>query len=207
MSAANGTWTISGRPWHRLPGVVCLGGLPRQESLAIPERHLGLVTAEEHALSPAYMQELAESMERHLDLDALLKLMRPINEPDQTAAPVTEPLTRVRLGVARDQAFCFYYPENFAYLQRFGAELVPFSPLHDSRLPEDLDGLYLGGGYPEVFARELSANISMRTSISKMAAAGLPIYARMRRLDVSEPRPDHSDRAEHPDGRSVAPGS
>ncbi len=160
----------------QVPGVVCLGGLPRQESLAIPERHLGLVTAEEHALSPAYLQELAESMERHLDLDALLKLMRPISDIDQTAAPVTEPLTRVRLGVARDQAFCFYYPENFAYLQRFGAELVPFSPLHDSRLPEDLNGLYLGGGYPEVFSRELTANKAMRNSISKMAADGLPIY-------------------------------
>jgi len=161
----------------QVQGVVCLGGLPRQESLAIPERHLGLVTAAEHALTPAYLQELAEIMERHLDMQALLELMRPIPEVEQTAIPESEPLTRVRLGVARDQAFCFYYPENFIYLQRFGAELVPFSPLHDPCLPDDLNGLYLGGGYPEVFARELSANTAMRTGIAKMAAAGLPIYA------------------------------
>jgi cobyrinic acid a,c-diamide synthase len=161
----------------QVPGVVCLGGLPRQESLAIPERHLGLVTADEHGLSPAYFQELAEIMERHLDLEVLLKLMQPLYDIDQTADPEPEPAGRVRLGVARDQAFCFYYAENFYYLRRFGAELIPFSPLHDSHLPEDLDGLYVGGGYPEVFARELGANTTMRTGISTLAANGLPIYA------------------------------
>lgn len=160
----------------QVPGVACLGGLPRQESLAIPERHLGLVTAAEHPLTGTYLQELAEMMERHLELEALLRLMPVI--PPAEAEPVseTEQAPRVRLGVARDQAFCFYYPENFAYLEQFGAELVPFSPLQDTRLPDNLDGLYLGGGYPEVFARQLSANSGMLHDVQVMAAAGLPVY-------------------------------
>ena len=160
----------------QVPGVVCLGGLPRQESLAIPERHLGLVTAAEHPLTESYFQELAETMEKHLDLEVLLEMMPIIPQVEAKADPAPELTARVRLGVARDQAFCFYYPENFAYLRRFGAELVPFSPLHDVRLPDNLDGLYLGGGYPEVFARELSANSEILNTIKEMAVAGLPVY-------------------------------
>jgi cobyrinic acid a,c-diamide synthase len=158
-----------------LAGVTCLGGLPREQSLAIPERHLGLVTSEEHPLTEAYLLQLADVMEAHLDLEALLALM-PSVALGEKAVPEPEILPRVRLGVARDQAFCFYYPENFRYLSRFGAELVPFSPLQDARLPENLDGLYLGGGYPEIFARELAANTEMRNTIKEMALAGLPIY-------------------------------
>jgi cobyrinic acid a,c-diamide synthase len=160
----------------QVPGVVCLGGLPRQEALTIPERHLGLVTSEEHPLTATYLQELAETVEKHLDLEALLNLMPLIPPAEAEAVPEAEPTARIRLGVARDQAFCFYYPENFAYLKKFGAELVPFSPLHDPRLPDNLDGLYLGGGYPEVFARQLSANREMINKINKMASAGLPVY-------------------------------
>ncbi len=105
--------------------------------------------------------------------------------------PMTAVLPQVRLGVARDQAFCFYYPENFTYLTQFGAELVPFSPLHDPVLPDDLDGLYLGGGYPEVFAEELSANAGMLNSIQEMAVAGSAHLCRVRRFNVSEPGAYH----------------
>jgi cobyrinic acid a,c-diamide synthase len=160
----------------QLRGRRCLGGLPRNEALAIPERHLGLVTSEEHPLTPAYLQELADFLEEHLDLDALWDLMPLVSQEEE--APITsrgkKPL--VRLGVARDEAFCFYYEENFRYLRQFGAELLLFSPLHDARLPDNLDGLYVGGGYPEVFAERLAANAGMRTSIKEMAVAGLPIY-------------------------------
>jgi cobyrinic acid a,c-diamide synthase len=172
----------SGRHLHYLQqamtqvvGVTCLGGLPREQSLAIPERHLGLVTSEEHPLTPAYLAQLADVMEAHLDLEALLAIMAPVTLGEEAVAE-SEIWPDVRLGVARDQAFCFYYQENFRYLSRFGAELVPFSPLHDARLPEGLDGLYLGGGYPELFAKELAANTGMRKSIKEMALAGLPIY-------------------------------
>jgi cobyrinic acid a,c-diamide synthase len=160
----------------QVSGVRVLGGLPRQQSLAIPERHLGLVTSEEYPLTPVYFQQLAEMMETHLDLDVLLELMPIVTQMEEDTVPSNEALPQVRLGVARDQAFCFYYPENFRYLSRFGAELVTFSPLHDSRLPDNLDGLYLGGGYPEIFAEALSANTAMRNDIKEMAAMGLPIY-------------------------------
>jgi cobyrinic acid a,c-diamide synthase len=79
--------------------------------------------------------------------------------------------------VARDQAFCFYYLVNFRYLKQFGADLVQFSLFHESRLPDNLDGLYLGGGYPEVFAEELSANTNITNNIKNMSNSGLPIYA------------------------------
>jgi cobyrinic acid a,c-diamide synthase len=116
-------------------------------------------------------------MESHLDLGALWELMPSFSPKGGDAAREGESLPRVRLGVARDPAFCFYYPENLGYLSRFGAEVVPFSPLHETRLPAGLDGLYLGGGYPEVFAAQLSENRSMMSGIKELALSGLPVYA------------------------------
>lgn len=159
----------------QVPGIPCLGGLPRQQELEIPERHLGLVTSDEHPLDGEYFQRLADLLEAHLDLEAIWDLM-PLIPEGKEDPPQGEVRPRIRLGVARDQAFCFYYAENFRYLRRFGAELVEFSPLHDRCLPADLDGLYLGGGYPEVFADRLSANIPMREAIKRSASAGMPIY-------------------------------
>jgi cobyrinic acid a,c-diamide synthase len=159
----------------QLEGIKCWGGLPRNRELAIPERHLGLATAEDHPLDDGYLTQLADLMEAHLDLDGLLAALPRVpltREEPQPAAPAT-----VRLGVARDAAFCFYYPENLELLARFGAELVPFSPLSDRELPADLHGLYLGGGYPELKASQLSANEAMRRAVREGAAAGLPIYA------------------------------
>ena len=157
-------------------GVRCFGGLPRETELAIPERHLGLVTTEDHPLEGAYLEGLADLVERHLDLDGLLAALAPAPlEP--IPAPSASPASVVRLGVARDQAFCFYYPDNLEWLENFGAEIVPFSPLADEDLPPDLHGLYLGGGYPELGAPQLSANQAMRRIIRERAAAGLPIYA------------------------------
>jgi cobyrinic acid a,c-diamide synthase len=112
---------------------------------------------------------------KHLDLDALLASLPSLEITPEAAPEATAPT--VRLGVARDRAFCFYYPENLELLARFGAELVPFSPLTDRELPENLHGLYLGGGYPELFAAQLAANDGLRRSLAAQAAAGLPIYA------------------------------
>ncbi|MFA5111813.1 MAG: cobyrinate a,c-diamide synthase, partial [Desulfobaccales bacterium] len=142
-----------------VPGVYCFGGLPRDGELAIPERHLGLTTIEDHPLGEAYLSRLADWLEAHLDLEGLLAALPRLalpGEPVLEAAPPT-----VRLGVARDRAFCFYYPENLELLASFGAELVFFSPLDDRELPSDLHGLYLGGGYPELNAETLAANETM----------------------------------------------
>ncbi len=159
----------------QLDGVKCLGGLPREAKLAIPERHLGLTTAEDHPLETEHLEHLADFMEAHLDLDGLLQALPVLSIPPVTPMEAVPPT--VRLGVARDRAFCFYYPENLELLARFGAELVPFSPLTDRELPPNLHGLYLGGGYPELFAARLSANEGLKRQMAQQAAAGLPVYA------------------------------
>lgn len=158
-----------------LPQVPCLGGLPREEALGIPERHLGLTTAEDHPLTPGYLDRLADLVETHLNLD---RLVAALPEVPLASLPSQElPPPRVRLGVARDRAFCFYYPDNLELLRRGGAELVEFSPLRDPTLPPEVHGLYLGGGYPELAAAELAANLSFLADLRAKAAAGLPIYA------------------------------
>jgi len=158
-----------------LQGVRGFGGLPRDQELAIPERHLGLATAEDHPLDDAYLGHLADRLETHLDLEGLLAALPPLTLPEEPAPAVTPPL--VRLGVARDRAFCFYYPENLELLEEFGAELVFFSPLEDRELPAGLDGIYLGGGYPELYAGQLAANETLKLALKAGAAEGLPIYA------------------------------
>jgi cobyrinic acid a,c-diamide synthase len=155
--------------------VKCLGGLPREAKLAIPERHLGLTTAEDHPLQEEYLGRLADLLEEHLDLEGLLAALPRLEMPPVVSPEAAAPT--VRLGVARDQAFCFYYPENLELLARFGAELLPFSPLTDRQLPENLHGVYLGGGYPELFAAPLAANDGLKQELAEQAAAGLPIYA------------------------------
>jgi cobyrinic acid a,c-diamide synthase len=158
-----------------LQGVRCFGGLPRDRELAIPERHLGLSTTEDHPLEEAYLHHLADWLEHHLDLEGLLEALPRLLLPEEPApAP---PAATVRLGVAKDRAFCFYYPENLELLAAAGAELVFFSPLNDRELPADLHGIYLGGGYPELAAERLAANAGLRDALKERAAGGLPIYA------------------------------
>lgn len=164
----------------------CFGGLPREGELAIPERHLGLFTTEDHPLDESRLTHLADFLEENLDLDGLLAALPVLSFPQETPAvgasplnprPLTPDPSTVRLGVARDPAFCFYYQENLELLAQSGAELVPFSPLADRELPANLHGIYLGGGYPELYAAQLSANEDMKHGIAAQAAAGLPIYA------------------------------
>jgi len=158
-----------------LEGVRGFGGLPRDQELAIPERHLGLATAEDHPLDEAYLGRLADRLEAHLDLEGLLAALPRLTLPEEPALAAASPL--VRLGVARDRAFCFYYPENLELLASFGAELVPFSPLTERELPAGLDGVYLGGGYPELYAEQLAANDGLKQALKDAAAGGMPIYA------------------------------
>ena len=165
-----------------VPDATCLGGLPRDAEIAIPERHLGLVTGDEFALDDEAVKRLADLMEDHLDLDGLLESLRrraaERQAPDDAPIGIERfPEPDVRIGVARDKAFCFYYPENLDLLRSFGAAIVPFSPLTDKSPPEGVHGLYFGGGYPEVFAKVLSDNVKMRNAVSELADRRLPIYA------------------------------
>jgi len=153
-----------------------LGWLPRDESVTIPERHLGLHTADEERYTNGRAKSLAALAERYLNLDQLLATTQANEVPAiSQVAMAKEPV--IKLGVARDRAFCFYYQDNLDLLQAAGAELVPFSPLANSELPHDLDALYLGGGYPELHAQKLSANQSFLQSLRSFADSGRPIYA------------------------------
>ncbi len=156
--------------------VPVLGAIPSEGRLTLPERHLGLVTAAEGVLTAEVVDRLAEVVERHVDLDRLLAVVgrRPPAPAPVPASAV--PPHRVRLGVARDEAFQFYYAENLARLQAAGAELVFWSPLHDRTVPA-VDGLYFGGGYPELYARTLAGNREVLDAVAARAAAGMPIYA------------------------------
>ncbi len=160
-----------------------LGCLPRDEEIVMPQRHLGLFTAADLEEREALFARMADRVERYIDLDALLK--RQVSTAHETKA-LTDGAGRAEevkskdltpIAVARDEAFCFYYPENLELLEEAGARLVFFSPLRDGDLPEGIRGIYLGGGYPELHAAALAENTSLREQIRGAAAAGLPIYA------------------------------
>jgi len=155
-----------------------LGAIRGDEELALPERHLGLVTGAEGVLTAESRRRLGEAFARWVDLDALVATARPGPPAREAARPVpgSPRGARVRIGVARDAAFQFYYPDNLDLLREVGAELVFWSPLEDPA-PLHADGLYLGGGYPELNGARLSANRTARDGVRKMAEAGRPIYA------------------------------
>jgi cobyrinic acid a,c-diamide synthase len=169
-----------------------LGALPRDSALTLPERHLGLVTAAEGPLTSEFRARLADTIERHLDLDQLLALTRPFRA---RAVPAQSGLggrqggasrqasddrrkggeAPLRVAVARDVAFQFYYPENLALLEAAGAALTFWSPLSES--PPAADGFYFGGGYPELHARRLADNTEALKAVRELAERGTPIYA------------------------------
>jgi cobyrinic acid a,c-diamide synthase len=164
-----------------------LGWLPPCESIKLPERHLGLVV--DDLPGSVRLDEMIGWVERGLDLNALIELVGEHSRPQSSTVveqndykmtalgQKTSAARLARIGVARDHAFCFYYQDNLDCLVNLGAELVEFSPTTDRRLPEGIHGLYLGGGYPELHAAELSANESMRNDIARFAESGSPVYA------------------------------
>ena len=141
------------------PTVTPLGYLPSMPDCTLESRHLGLVTAAEVAGLREKLSRLSRQAQETIDLDGL---------PSSG---------RARIAVARDKAFCFYYEDSLDVLRDMGAELVDFSPLSDHRLPENIQGLYLGGGYPELRARELSENAALRQGIRAALEGGLPCIA------------------------------
>ncbi|MCK9296099.1 MAG: cobyrinate a,c-diamide synthase [Desulfobulbaceae bacterium] len=152
-----------------------LGAIPRHDGFVVPGRHLGLHMGHEGALSPERLGVLAGIVGDCIDLDRLSALAG-VLPPSPGPAAAIRTAQPVRIGVARDAAFCFYYEDNFDLLRAAGAELVFFSPLADAELPPDLAGIYLGGGYPELYAAALADNRCLREMIRSRAAAGLPVY-------------------------------
>ena len=160
------------------PGIEVLGYLPELPELKVPSRHLGLVEPEEIADFQRWTERVAAQMEESVDVERLMEIAR-VEPPikSEKIQPAMESARRVRIAVSEDEAFNFTYEENRALLQQLGAELVPFSPLHDAALPADTDGLLLSGGYPELYRDALHANASMRASVAEAVKQGLPTIA------------------------------
>lgn len=178
-------------------GLPVFGYLPESEEYRMESRHLGLFLPGEIDRLRERIGRLADQMEKSIAVDRVLEVagMLPLrienkekekaeNESMEAESIAKFPAcqeqkvtSRVRIGVARDEAFCFYYQENFRLLEQMGAELVYFSPLRDKKIPDRVDGLLFGGGYPENYARELAKNAAMRESIRRSIAAGMPFLA------------------------------
>lgn len=162
----------------RYCGLPVLGRVPVMADVALPSRHLGLVPAQENAPQDERWQRLAQQLEDTVNIDRLLELSR-LDELPQGEAPgipdaaLADGLT---LALAEDEAFNFYYPDNLEMLERAGVKIQRFSPLHDDKLP-DCQMIWIGGGYPEVHAAKLAANVSMRESIRKAHEKRIPMYA------------------------------
>ncbi len=161
---------------ERDTGIPCLGWMAKDQRLHLQSRHLGLIPATEVDALKETLQRASEAAEQTIDIDGLL----------EQAATLPEPLTKMEkdhsdprftVGIARDEAFHFYYPANLDWLERQGFQIVEVSPVKDRGLPDSLDALYLGGGFPEIFGKELEANTSFRKDIKDKVQQGLPVYA------------------------------
>lgn len=163
---------------ERETGLTVYGCLPECPDCALESRHLGLVTAAEVTALKEKLDRLAAQVEATVDVDGLLELARSAPALEAPEPPPVRPVEgSARIAVARDRAFCFYYADGLRTLEELGAELVPFSPLEDESLPDGCTGLYLGGGYPELYARQLSENTALRAGIRAAVEAGMPTVA------------------------------
>lgn len=161
--------------------VPVLGFLPEKEELRIESRHLGLMMPDELNSVKERLQAAAEELQKTASIEKVMKIAEAAGELQNdgamgTAKNVGKP-DRPVIAVARDEAFCFYYTDNLALLKENGAEIIYFSPLRDSKLPKRCHALYLGGGYPELYAKELSENNEMRTAVRSAVENGMPVVA------------------------------
>ena len=176
-----------------------LGVLPREPQVALPERYLGLVTAAAAPENVVFYERLAEWFEAGVDVDRLLNCrsgLPPTMAKNREREPAPTTSEKVRIAVARDEAFSFCYPESLELLEAAGAEIEYFSPLRNGQLPVGISGLYLPGGYPELYAPQLAANLPLLQAIRAAATTGMPIYAECGGLiylsgGVSGPAADH----------------
>ncbi len=153
------------------------GALPKEKSIYIPSRHLGLITHQDFSKKDNWNFLLSKLIEENINVDEILEdccvVIKDFSEENNRKITGK----KVKIGVAMDNAFCFYYGENLNYLKKFGAELCFFSPLKDKSLPEGIKGIYLGGGYPELHCYELSSNREMLKSIHEFSVSGGVVYA------------------------------
>lgn len=157
-----------------------LGYLPRNENLKLPERHLGLVPAWEKQSFSDFEQQILKTIKQYVDIDSILKIAensKPLPPFKLSIFNTGRSTASTRIALALDHAFHFYYEDNLDILKNYGAEIIPFSPLKDKKLPPDTAGIYLGGGFPELFARELSDNLFMKKEILEKASRGMPVFA------------------------------
>lgn len=159
------------------------GYVPKMENLSLDSRHLGLVLPGEIRALQKKLNDLAEKLEETLDLDGMISEIKTAEYRTAGKSDIRKEIRalsfpdKIRIAVAEDDAFCFTYLDNLELLEEMGAKLVPFSPLRDGRLPEAVSGLILSGGYPELHAKELGSNRSMRASVRKAVADGMPCIA------------------------------
>lgn len=152
------------------------GYLPNLENCRLESRHLGLITAQEIGNLEEIAENLGEAALKSIDLDGLYQLSLTAGCMEYHE-PTIEKKENIKIAVAMDKAFCFYYKDNLELLEQLGAELIEFSPLNDDKLPNYIDGLYIGGGYPELYMEELSENKSMLKDINEKINSGLPTFA------------------------------
>ena len=160
-------------------GPPMIGWLPCNEQLSVPERHLGLILEDEQGNTAKLIEQLGHEISKRFDLDAVLQLARTASPLKVTAATPTHvhSVNAPLLAVARDEAFSFYYPDNLDLLAAAGARIAFFSPIRGERLPAGTAGVYLGGGYPELYARALSENKSLWEDLRALHEHGAPILA------------------------------
>ncbi len=175
---SEGHYRICREAIEHYTGIRVLGYLPRRDILEMPERHLGLIPTVEGPAGEEFREALITQCEATLDIDGIISLSGEAAPPAASPVlfPVTPHPTVIRIAVARDKAFSFYYQDSLDLLAAWGAELAFFSPLTDSRLPDNTGGLYIGGGFPEMYAGELAANASIKAAVKAAAAAGMPVY-------------------------------
>ena len=170
--------TLKGVIEHEFNGEVKpLGFMPKMADCSLESRHLGLVTAQEVEDLNVKLMKLRDQTLKSIDLDGIMELAGDAPELEYEEPEIKRFEEGVRIGVARDKAFCFYYEDSLKLLEKMGAELVDFSPMEDDFLPADLDGLYLGGGYPELYQEQLSSKVSMRGAILRTVNSGMPTIA------------------------------
>ena len=160
-------------------GLPVIGYLPRREEFLQPERHLGLIPTVEGTVVQEWYDAVIQQIEETIDLDRVLQIAATASSLQVSPQVFPEQIQpkRAKIAIARDKAFSFYYQDSLDLLEAWGADLVPFSPLEDSCLPEDIGGIYIGGGFPEMFARELSENAPMLSAVSEAVKRDMPVYA------------------------------
>lgn len=163
---------------EKYTGVKVIGRIPKDENFALSSRHLGLTPSVEVEDLDKKMDYIASVVEKYIDLDELMRIAttEPV-EYDKNRRDNIRNITNVKLVLAYDKAFNFYYQDSLDLLEEMGVEFVKFSPIEDKKIPENVDGIFLGGGFPEVFAKELSENKELLKDIKEKSLANMPIYA------------------------------